>query len=275
MSEKKILFTDIDGTLLDDKKELSKKNIEAIERAIRAGHYVVIDTGRPLASAKTVVKKLGLMMSGCYIIAYNGAIVYDCATEQILKKEFLSFECVKELFEKAEQKGIYVQTYKGEEIITEQQTKELEAYRTHTKLSYQVVDDVLEALTEEPQKVILISLDEKEKLEEFRRENMEWQKDKCISFFSCDEYLEYCPLNSTKGSGIEYLCKLLNISMERTIAVGDERNDIPMIQTAHIGVAMKNAKDEVKECADYVTEKTNNESGVAEIIEKFMLSSEN
>lgn len=271
MSEKKILFTDIDGTLLDDKKEISKENRKAIEQAIEAGHYVVIATGRPLASAKTVVKKLGLTMSGCYMIAYNGAIVYDCATEQILKKEFLSFSCVKELFEKAEQKGLYVQTYKDAEIITKQHTKELDAYRTHTKLSYQVVEDVFEVLTEEPQKAMLISLDEKERLEEFQRENMDWQKDKCISFFSCDEYLEYCPLNSTKGSGMEYLCDFLNIPMEQTIAAGDERNDIPMLQTAHIGVAMKNAKEEVKECADYITKKTNNESGIAEVIEKFML----
>ena len=71
---------------------------------------------------------------------------------------------------------------------------------------------------------------------------------------------------------MKFLCDYLGIPMENTIAAGDERNDIPMLETAHIGVAMKNAKDEVKACADYITQRTNNEAGIAEVIEKFLFS---
>lgn len=98
--ETKILFADIDGTLLNDQKEIPKENMTAIQKALDLGHYVVVATGRPLDSAKAVAKDLGLMMQGCYLIAYNGAIVYDCGNEKVLKKESLPLAYVKELFER-------------------------------------------------------------------------------------------------------------------------------------------------------------------------------
>ena len=103
-------------------------------------------------------------------------------------------------------------------------------------------------------------------------DNMEWQKGKCISLFSMDTYLEYCPPGATKAAGVDFICEYLDVPLKNTVAAGDERNDIPMLQEAHIGVAMKNAKEEVKACADYVTQRTNNEAGIAEVIEKFLLS---
>ena len=270
--ETKILFADIDGTLLNDQKEIPKENMTAIQKALDLGHYVVVATGRPLDSAKAVAKDLGLMMQGCYLIAYNGAIVYDCGNEKVLKKESLPLSYVKELFERAKKAGLYIQTYKGNQIITTQDSPELEAYRNHTKLSYQVVEDVFEVLDEEPQKAMLIHLTDKSKLEQFQRDNMEWQKGKCISLFSMDTYLEYCPPGATKAAGVDFICEYLDVPLKNTVAAGDERNDIPMLQEAHIGVAMKNAKEKVKACADYVTQRTNNEAGIAEVIEKFLLS---
>lgn len=269
--EKKILFTDIDGTLLNDNREIPKENMEAINKALEAGHSVVIATGRPLDSGKKIVKELGLTKPGCYMIAYNGAIIYDCGQDQVLEKKFVPFEYVEELFKRGREARLYVQTYNKNQIITTEDTPELQYYRQHTKLGYQVVDDVMAVLEEEPQKVMLINLEDKRLLEQFQADNMDWQEGKCHSFFSMDTYLEYAPLNATKAAGIHYLCELLNVPLENTIAAGDERNDIPMLKEAHIGVAMKNAKEEVKACADYITERSNNESGIAEVIEKFLL----
>lgn len=108
-------------------------------------------------------------MPGCYLIAYNGAIVYDCGNEKVLKKESLPLAYVKELFERAKKAGLYIQTYKGNQIITTQDSPELEAYRNHTKLPYQVVEDVFAVLDEEPQKAMLIHLTDKSKLEQFQK----------------------------------------------------------------------------------------------------------
>ena len=114
------------------------------------------------------------------------------------------------------------------------------------------MDNVFSALDSEPWKVLLASLEEKEKLVRFQQEHRAWEKGRCSSFFSCQEYLEYCPAGTDKGSGIRALCDILNLDWENTYAVGDERNDIPMIKAAKTGIAMKNGVEEVKMAADYI-----------------------
>ena len=71
---------------------------------------------------------------------------------------------------------------------------------------------------------------------------------------------------------MKYISKFLNVPIEHTVAAGDERNDIPMIQAAHVGVAVKNGHKELREAADYVTERDNEHGAIAEIIEKFILN---
>ena len=75
--KKRLLFLDLDGTLLNDEKEITRGNREALERTLQRGHGVIITTGRPLKSALAQAKRLGLDQPGCYTIAYNGAMVYD------------------------------------------------------------------------------------------------------------------------------------------------------------------------------------------------------
>ena len=90
-------------------------------------------------------------------------------------------------------------------------------------------------------------------------------------FFLQSAILEYCPKGINKGSGVEYIRKLLNVKKENTIGVGDEENDIPLLQQTAIGIAVKNASDVLKQVADFVTEHDNNEDAVAEVIEKYIL----
>ena len=89
--------------------------------------------------------------------------------------------------------------------------------------------------------------------------------------FSNYEYLEFMPAGINKGNSIKWMCEYLNIPLENTIAVGDAENDITMIKAAAIGAVMKNASDDIKQYGNYITEKDNNEGGVAEVIKKFML----
>lgn len=267
----KILFVDLDATLLCDDKTISEKNKMAIRKMLEAGHYFVIATGRSVESGRVAVKELGLTMPGCYMIAFNGAVIYDCSADRILLKRVVPVEVVHELFDRAKRAGIYVQTYNNVDVITTKHTKELDYYCSRSHMSYKLTENILNALDEEPQKVLLIRLEQDGKLEAFQKRNKSWEKGKCNSFFSCPEYLEYCPVDTDKGIGVKYLTKLLNLSEISTVAVGDERNDIPMLQSAHIGIAMKNGIDAVKEAADYVTEHDNNHDAIAEVIEKFIL----
>lgn len=267
----KILFVDLDGTLLCDDKSISEGNRRAIREMLREGHYIALATGRTIESGRSVVRELGLTVPGCYMIAFNGAVLYDCAADRVLLKRSIPIEVVQELFDRAKAAGIYVQTYNNTDIITTRHTRELDYYRRKNQLSYKLSANVLDLLEEEPQKVLLIDLDNRDRLVRFQRNNLQWERDKCNSFFSCREYLEYCPVDTSKGTGVEHLRQILNMPPDSTVAVGDEQNDISMLKAAYVGVAMKNSTREIKAEAGYVTENDNNHDAIAEVIERFIL----
>lgn len=270
---KKILFTDLDGTLLNSDKLVSEGNREAIQRLLDAGHYLVVATGRPVKSGFKVVKSLGLTMPGCYMVAYNGAVLFDCANETICMEQSIPLEHARYLFAEAKKYGLYVQTYgMDDKILAEQDGLELDFYvrGNRNALNYQVCENVCDEIGREPNKVLLISMEE-QKLHNFQRDHREWEADKCNSMFSCREFLEYLPKGVDKGNGVSKLCEILGIPLENAYAAGDEQNDISMIRAAGVGIAMKNAIDEVKEAADYVTVNDNDHDAIAEVIDKLIL----
>lgn len=271
MTEKKILFSDLDGTLLKNDKSVSAGNRMAIKNMLNEGHYFVIASGRPVAAAVHIAEEIGLMLHGCYMITYNGSVIYDCKDGAHLMEKTIPFQEVEYLFQEAKKYGLHIQTYQDNHVLTAKKTAEIVYYAKNTTLEYKLVDSVMDALTKEPNKVLIASLTEKEKLLQFQKDHMEWQQDKCNSFFSCDEYLEYCPYGTSKGAAMKYLVEYLNIPMKNTFAVGDELNDIPMLLTAEKGVAMGNAKSEVKKAADYVLAYDNEHDGVGKLIEQFIL----
>ena len=83
-TQRKILFSDLDGTLLTDQKEIEKGTREAVEELLAQGHVFALCTGRPLASARKVAKQFGLEKKGCFVIAYNGGVLYDPGQDQIV-----------------------------------------------------------------------------------------------------------------------------------------------------------------------------------------------
>ena len=269
---RKILFTDLDGTLLKNDKTISEKNRQAIHQMLKAGNYVVISTGRNVESGCQVAKELGLDIPGCYMIAYNGAVIYDFGAAHALEEYTVPMEYVKYLFAEAERYHLYIQTYSGKYMVTSCGGEELTYYATRTNTPIMQVEDVVKWLDREPNKVLLINLEDHERLEAFQREHRQWEQGRLNSFFSCPEYLEYCPLGIDKGSGVRYLCSYLGISLENAYAVGDERNDIPMLQAAGTGIAMRNAHADTKAAADYVTEHDNEHDAIAEIVERFGLT---
>ena len=270
---KKMIFLDLDGTLMDDQKNVPAYNMSAIKEALASGHKVIICTGRPLCSAKKLFPMLGMEGAGCYAITYNGGLIYDIYNRKTLFKQTLPLEYVRYIFEKATEYGIYMQTYSEDQVLCQKDTKEGAAYSTRLKIERAIVPDIFEVLgNEEPCKTLAIAdgYDHK-KLETFRDAFSDWSEGKVNIFFSCYEFLEFVPVGISKGSAIRFLADHLNIPIENTIAVGDAENDIPMIEAAGLGVVMKNATDDIKKYADYITELDNNQGGVGEVIHKFML----
>lgn len=270
--EKKILFVDLDGTLLTDSKEITPENLEAIHKATSLGHAVVVTTGRPLVSTARQVEKLGLTSPGCYAITSNGALIYDAYSKETIFYKGVHRDCIREAFDEAYKFHLHPQTYNRDGALCEHETEEMKYYSTSTILPYQVVEDVTKVLEEDPIKMLFIDLHNRKNLEAFRRHMEPWaEKNHLDMFFSCDIYLEFLPEGINKGSGVRFISKYLDIPYENTLAAGDAENDITMLQAVKTPCVMKNSRPEMYPYGAYITERDNNHSGIAEIIEKFML----
>ena len=273
MGGKKALFLDIDGTLVTDDKKIPEANSRAISKMLAEGHSVIIATGRPLSSAIKLAGELGLTEHGCYVIAFNGGVLYDVGRKKEIFRATMPLAAAKKAFVEAEKRGVHIHTYDAEEVLVEPfgEDEELRRYCERIKIGYKVVPDIM--LTgEDPVKMLIIDFDDPAPLEEFRSWLASWASDIIDSYFSCAEYVEIVRKGLDKGKALIQMADILGIPVEDTIAAGDQANDLEMIKAAGIGCAMKNGTEEVKTAADYVTELDNNEGGVAEIIEGFVLS---
>lgn len=267
----KILFVDMDGTLLNNEKQIPPVNLQAVKSALRSGHSIVICTGRSFSSARDFIEKLGLTEKGCYAIVYNGGLIYDCCTGDILYKKSLPLSYVRYIFQEADSYGIHCQTYDGDYVVTTRESPELEQYKWSSQMEVKVDPLLPEHLREEPCKVLTSCLFDREHHEAYRKHMEEWAKGKISLFFSSEYYLEHVPEGVSKGAAIRWLCEYLHVPVSDTLAAGDAENDISMLDAVGFPVCMKNGTAQAKEHAAYITEKDNNQGGVAEIIEKYML----
>lgn len=271
-TDTKILFTDLDGTLLTSDKKISGEDLCSIRAMINAGHKFVVATGRPLYSALKLCREYDFLHPGFYIVASNGGIIYDCTSEKILHKCTVPINLVSALFERAHAAGIHIQTYSDDHVIAMRETEEIKYYSSRIKMPYKIVNDISSDLLCEPPKVIIISLKDRTRLENFRDSVCDITAGQLNTVFSSQELLEFLPPSSTKGNALYKLCELFDIPISNSIACGDEENDISMIDAAGIGVVMGNGTDNTKSHADYITLRSNDENGISEVINKFILA---
>lgn len=265
-----LFFTDMDDTLLNKKKEVTPENAAAISRALAAGHKIIVNSGRPLASLIPMLDPLGLTRKGCYCIGFNGGQIYDCYEKKVIYRSGIAVEDVKEIFRRADAFGLYVQTYSDTHLLVREYTEDTAYYERTTGIRVQVIPNLMDTEFEPPGKVLVIDRQNREKMDRYRAAIADWIPGRCSVFYSNPIYLEHVPEHVSKGDAIHRLCSLLDIPLAHTVAIGDEENDLPMIEAAGIGVAMANAIQAARDAADYVTVKDCENSGVAEAIERFL-----
>ena len=273
MMKTKILFCDLDDTLLDDDKNVSAKDIDSINEMIRAGHRFVIATGRPVFSAKVVASRLGLYRDGIFLATSNGAVIYDCGRQEMISCVTVDEETVGRMFDAAMAEGIHIHTYTDTHVVALRETQELKIYSKRISMPYKILDSIPGDLPAPPPKFVVMSIREGSRkiLEDFRMRHAGITDRKVQNVFSNNYLLEYLPPGVSKGEALVTLCGLLGIPVCDSYAAGDEANDIPMLDAAGTGIVVANGTDEAKSHAAYVTECTNNESAVSEIIRKFIL----
>ncbi|MCR5093494.1 MAG: Cof-type HAD-IIB family hydrolase [Lachnospiraceae bacterium] len=270
----KIFFSDLDGTLLDHAKKIGDRTRRALEGFIDAGGYFAVSTGRAMESAMAIQKELGLFYPRTFLIAYNGAQIYDCDRKKSIYRIGIDRELVGRIFALAAKHRVHIHTYNDIDIVSppvmdEQDAACIDYYRhaIHSPLLF--TEDVLSHLPFPPGKCIAIELKDLDKLEAFRKELEPMVSDTLTLLYSCPNYLEIFRKEAGKGAGLKNLCEYLHIPLSEAMAAGDEENDLSMIQAAGFGIAMKNGNPLLFDKADAVTEEDNDHDGLASYLEKF------
>lgn len=266
--KKKIFFTDLDGTLLNDKKVITPKTREILARITELGHYLVFISGRPLMSVMEAREELPVSDKNLYLIASNGGVIYDAEKKQILKENRLTYEQADYVLKYCEQKDVHSHTYTDDAIVSKRQSEELTFYQKTIHMPSIITEDIIGSLDKPPLKCIAIS-GEKKKLDKVKEGLSDWAKGQVQLMFSNEKLLEMIPITSGKGTALKWLSEYLGVSIENTMAAGDMENDISMLEVAGVGVAMLNGAPKVKEIADIVTPFDNNNDGLVSIIEEF------
>ena len=259
-----LLASDIDGTIFDHDGTLPEANERAIRRLHDAGVPVVLSSGRATASMRRIARRLGLVADDTYLIAFNGAVVAPTRDAPPIMTDRLNTAVITELAAYADDAGLHVQGYTDEGFVSNMVNDDARAYAASTKLEYRVTDDLVGALPNGSPK--LLAIGRHERLLEHQR-NVEALADgRWRTTFSHPSYLEIVGPNVSKGAALHHLAERLGIAMQATVAVGDSLNDIEMIQAAGLGIAVQNARDELKAHAQLITTRNVVEGAIEEVV---------
>lgn len=267
--DKKVLVLDIDGTLTNAKKEITPRTKRAIFDMQKKGHKIVLASGRPTAGVWPIAEKLKLSEYGGYILSFNGAKVIQCQTKEIISQNVIPKELIPDIYQAAVIQHTGLISYSERTILA---ATEIDEYiRLEAKINHMEIENVenfIEYISFPITKCLMTGPGEHMEVVEQR---LKKQFEGKLSIYRSEPFfLEIMPMNVDKAFALETLSKYLNLTREHFISCGDGFNDVTMIEFAGLGVAMENAQEKVKKAADYIT-KSNEEDGVASVIEQFIL----
>ncbi len=265
----KLLVLDLDGTLTNSKKEITRHTKETLIKAQEAGLKVVLASGRPTYGVAPLANELELQKYEGYILAYNGGEIIDWKTRELMYEKQLDSDLLPYLYRCAKENDFAIVTYENEYVLTEKPDDEYvlkEALLNVMKIKK--VDNFLEAVKHPITKCLIVG--EPSRLALLEKEMYEKLKDRMGVFRSEPYFLELVPKGIDKAQSLSVLLEEIGMTKNEMIAIGDGFNDLSMIQYAGLGIAMENAQDVVKQAADFIT-LSNEEDGVAYAVEKFYL----
>ena len=270
-----LILSDLDETLLNDDGTIHPENIAAIQAFIQNGGYFVPNTGRSYKSVYGTLAQLGLNKTTQYVVSYNGGAIVAIAPdgqEEIVVEHGMSLTLAQKIFDLGQvndvvdthvytRDNLYIYNISAtdQRYMTERQVPYTEI--TTTDLSFManegpVMKVIFEHLDPAVQQVIADAV-------------TAVVGDEVLVTFSSNRYVEFNPKGVDKGvTGLE-LADILGIAHDDTAAIGDNLNDAAQIKAAGVGVAVANAKPEIKALADVVLTTTNNEAAVADFIQHY------
>ena len=270
----RMVALDLDGTTLNDDKQISERTIEAFRKAMEQGVHIVISTGRTYGS---LPEQLFSVKGLEYVVTSNGAHITEIAGRKLIYEDCIPSVAIETIEKLLRNTGISVEVFvEGRAYIDR---KEYEEVLTKGS-SYRDAEYIKETRTPVPD-ILDFMLEHKELIEninitfEFPEEKRQWRQvleqiDGTTLTSSFIHNFEVGGRSTSKAEALRWLMHRLGVSADELMAVGDSPNDEEMIKLAGLGVAVANAQESTKEIADCITA-SNQEDGVAKAIERFVL----
>lgn len=287
----KLVAIDLDGTMLNQYGIVTQKTKNSIKKAQENGIEIMIASGRPIDSVKTISKEIG---SENYFISGNGSIIYDIKKDEIIYENVLKKQKALEIIKICEENSIFYNVYTEKEIIAKNLQYNVLYYHKENltkseedKTHVNIVEDIYDYIEKTDSKVLKVMICDKHqtifnaimrKLKEVddievlevshmsRKIIRQGTEEIPIEYF----YTEISAKNVDKWTALEFLKEKLQISSDEIVAIGDNVNDKKMIEKSGYGIAMGQSAQQIKEIADYVTD-SNVDDGVANALDKLVL----
>ncbi|MYV37139.1 Cof-type HAD-IIB family hydrolase [Weissella cibaria] len=272
----KMLVSDLDETLLNDDGTVHADNLAAIKTAVAHGFKFVPNTGRSFNSVQALLKTLGLYdQAGQYVISYNGAAIVENKDNQVLLTRGMDRELAAQIFRAGlvnDQVDVHIYTVDTLFIYNISPTDK--QYMAERGVPYELMasDDLAFLANEQPIMKVIFEHPDQAVREQIRDAVLAAVgADAVEATFSSSRYVEFNTKGVDKGSASLLLGEKLGIQRDEIIAAGDNNNDLKMLTAVGLGVSVANGIPAVQEAAAVVTERTNNEGAIAEILEKYVL----
>lgn len=261
----KLIAIDVDGTLLNSKHELSLENKKSIQWAEENGITIALASGRPLNGLFDVFKQLELDASKHYLIGFNGAVVAKASDYSVIFERTIELDLAKSILRHVCQFPLTpILSRKTELIVQDANGYNVHGEANANQMSLVVVDDLANYIDYQPNKILISG--EPTLIDQYR-EAIQAPFIGLVDFVkSAPFYLEIIVKDTNKGSSLDYLAQSLNLSKNAVMAIGDNYNDLSMIEYAECGVAMGQADDFIKSKAQFIS-LSNDENGVAYAIQ--------
>ncbi len=261
----KLIVCDLDETLINSQGFIDKGNLEVIKNLDERGVRVVLCSGRPYVAMKKYSNLIENIRGPYYTISYNGALIHNDKGEIIYSTE-VDESTVKRLIKISEESGITLQLYKDGVVYVNKINKYVERYIKRAVMPAKEIDDL--SVIGSSYKA-LFNYDFCEEFNKLKNDLI-CEFEGLNIFYSEPGHIEIINSLSSKGNAVKYLADILGIEREEIICIGDGYNDVSMIEYAGCGIAMANSPAEVKEKADYVSDKNHNENVLEEVYSKFI-----
>ncbi|MDO5350276.1 MAG: Cof-type HAD-IIB family hydrolase [Lachnospiraceae bacterium] len=266
-----MIVLDLDGTLTNRDKVITQRTKEALTEAMKQGKKVILASGRPVYGVMPLAKELRLSDYGGYILAFNGGVIMDCRTEEVVFSRMLPAESNYQIIQLALKNRVDLLTYDRDVILTNNEESsyvQLESRINHLRVRQMEMDELFARLDFSVPKFLMVDDGDYLAMVEPR---VKAALGKNFSVYRSEPFfLEILPRGIDKAQSLERLLQKMGLKKEQLIACGDGYNDLSMIRFAGLGVAMANGVLPVRKAADYITA-SNDEDGVALVVEKFML----